>query len=170
MDATIGHAYPGLDGFLGTRGSFAVDLVFLLLFLVVPLLILSIYLVRFHRDYRWHKRMQLSMGIVLLVVVILFELEMRLYGWQARAAPSPYWRDGRWNDWIDWSLAIHLVFAIPTLLLWIWVTVQALRKFPTPPRPAEHSARHRYWGTCAIVQMLLTAVTGWTFYWLAFAS
>lgn len=158
------------QGFLGTRGSWMIDMVFVAMFAVLPVLCWSIYGVRRKRAYAGHKRWQLALGIALLLAVSAFELEMRLYGWQHRAEPSPYWRAGALNDWIDWSLLVHLCFAIPTFVLWIVVIIRALRNFPRPPHPAAHSRSHRRWGWSAAIGMTLTAVTGWVFYWFAFVA
>lgn len=146
------------------------DVVFTAMFAVLPALLASIYLVRFRRRYRWHKRMQLVIAGVLLVAVTAFEVDMRLHGWQHLARPSPYWREGPWNDWVDYSLAIHLTCAIPTLVLWVVVSAAALWRFPVPPTPSAHSRWHRRYGATAVVGLVLTAVTGWMFYWLAFAA
>ncbi len=65
---------------------------------------------------------------------------------------------------------IHLFFAVPTALLWIYVIVQALRKFPSPASPGEYSMRHIFWARLAAFEMTMTAITGWSFYWLAFVA
>ena len=161
--------YPGVDGFLGTRGSLMLDLVFLAMFAVVPVLGWSILLARQCR-YGLHKRVQVTLGIVLLLAVVAFELEMRLVGWKERAAPSPYWKGDAWRDPIHYSLMVHLFFAIPTTVLWLAVIIRGLRSFPTPPVPGEHSRSHRFWAPLAALEMLMTAVTGWVFYWLAFMA
>ena len=162
-------AFPGIDGFLGTRGSLMLDAVFLAMFLVVPMLGWSIMQAK-RGHYLLHKRIQVTLGLVLLVAVTAFELEMRLVGWSERAEASPYWTGPNWDDWVHYSLGIHLFFAIPTALLWLFVIVRALQQFPKPPAPGPHSAAHRFWATLASFEMLMTAVTGWIFYWLAFVA
>jgi uncharacterized membrane protein YozB (DUF420 family) len=144
------------------------DLVALGMVLIVPALLLSIYLVRAKKRYAVHKRLQMITASVLLVVLIAFEIEMRVVGWRERAAASPLSTTGTWNDPVEWSLLIHLVFAIPTLTLWVFVVAGALRGFPLPPGPAAHSARHRLWGRLAALGMTLTALSGLVFYYLAF--
>jgi uncharacterized membrane protein YozB (DUF420 family) len=67
-------------------------------------------------------------------------------------------------------LAIHLFFAVTTTVLWLAVIVRALRKFPSPPAPCDHSASHMFWGRLAAIDMALTALTGWIFYYLAFVA
>jgi len=59
----------------------------------------------------------------------------------------------------------NLVFWIATV---IFVIVQAVRKFPSPPTPNEYSRHHLFWAKLAAFEMLMTAVTGWVFYVLAF--
>jgi putative membrane protein len=159
----------GINGFLGTRASLMLDVVFLAMFAIVPLLALSVRLVK-RRDYVLHKRLQLAMAAILLVSVGLFELDMRLFtDWRARAAASPYYAVDGWS-WVWASLTVHLGFAVPTLVLWIAVVALAMRRFSVPPRPGSHSETHRVLGWLAVGGMTMTAATGWVFYWLAFAA
>jgi putative membrane protein len=147
------------------------DVVFVAMFVVVPLLGLSIYLVKYRRQYAWHKRLQLTMATVLLIAVLLFEVDIRINGWEQRAGPSPYFDPGhKWTSPAGFALLVHLSFAIPTLLLWTIVVIQALRKFSRPPQPGVHSGWHVRWATFGAAGMGLTALTGWVFYWLAFVA
>lgn len=161
---------PSMNGFLGTRGSFMLDLVFASMLAAVPLLLLSGWLVRYRKQYGTHRKLQMVLSVVLLVAVAAFELEMRLFGWTDRAVDSPFWIDGRSNDWIDYSLMLHLCFAIPTPFIWGFVVYKAMKKFPNPPEPSAHSRSHRFWGRIAMAGLTLTALTGSVFYWLAFAA
>lgn len=160
----------GIDGFLGTRASLMLDVVFLAMFAVLPLLGFSIWLVRTRRAYAWHKRIQLTLGAVLLAAVALFELDMRVNGWRHRAEASPYYGGAESLGLVFPVLYVHLFFAVTTAALWIAVIVRALRNFPAPPAPSAHSAWHRRFGWLAAWDMLLTSLTGWLFYWLAFAA
>src|ERR1700694_4243124 len=136
--------YSGIDGFLGTRASLMLDVVFSAMFLVLPALSWSVYLVKYRRKFALHKRIQLTLGLVLLVAVLLFEVDMRVNGWRGRAAGSPYSRIVGISC-VAVSLAIHLCFAVTTTVLWIAVIAQALRRFPRPPQPNEHSRWHIFW-------------------------
>ena len=159
------------SGFLGTRGSLMLDVVFLAMFAVLPLLALSIYLVK-QKQYALHKRINLVLGVVLLIAVLAFEVDMRFFtDWEVLAKESPYFDEqNKWTSIVGMALVIHLCFAIPTLLLWIFVIVQALRKFPSPPIPGDHSGAHSKSAWLAAGGMLMTAVTGGTFYYLAFVA
>jgi putative membrane protein len=177
-----------IDGFLGTRASLMLDVVFLAMFAVLVILAVSIYLVRNRRNYVWHKRIQLILGFVLLVTVTLFEADMRINGWMDRAAESKFYGPMQSPPWllstvylkllhraevpglVFTSLAVHLFFAVTTALLWIAVIVQALRRFPKPPVPNDYSPQHKFWAWLAAIDMGFTALTGWIFYVLAFVA
>ncbi|QDU30387.1 hypothetical protein ETAA8_55150 [Anatilimnocola aggregata] len=172
--ATLPAATPATaphTGFIpGSRGSLMLDVVFLAMFLVVPVLLWSVYLVKYRQRYQLHKQLQIVLGTVLLLAVGAFEIDMQLFtDWEALAAPSPYFDAARkWSCPVGISLLVHLSFAIPTLVLWIVVIVRALRNFPSPPLPGPHSVWHRRWGMIATGGMVMTAVTGWFFYVMAF--
>ncbi|MDA1050952.1 MAG: DUF420 domain-containing protein [Planctomycetota bacterium] len=160
-------------GFLPTRGSVMLDFVFVALFAVIPVMVWSIYLVKYRQvdqthKCEWHKRIQLALAVILLVAVIAFEVDLRFItkDWRSLAEASPFYA----SQIVDYSLWIHLCFAVPTPLLWIFVIVRALKKFPKPAAPCEYSSRHIVWGRTAAGAMLMTAVTGWAFYWLAFVA
>jgi len=171
----LGQSSPSplsIDGFLPLgRGSLMLDVVFVAMFVVVPLLGVSLWLVKYRRNYQLHKSLQLAMASVLLVAVVLFEVDIRLNGWEDRAEPSPYFDlANKWTCLAGRALIVHLTFAVPTLVVWVAVVVQALRRFSRPPAPGPHSQWHARWGTLAAFGMLMTAVTGWIFYWLAFVA
>lgn len=157
----------GADGFLGTRASWMLDVVVVAMVVVLPVLITSWWLVRYRRQYRLHKLIQLTLGMVLLVAITGFEIDIRLSGWEHRASPSVGIDPPQRVYTVLW---IHLVFAVSTAVLWVFVTVQALRKIPNPPGPSAYSRRHIFWARLAAVDMVLTAVTGWWFYWVAFVA
>ena len=147
--------YPGLDGFLPFgRGSLMLDVVFVAMLAIVPLLMVSVYLVKYQRRYALHKKLQLAMAAVLLVAVLLFEIDIRVNGWEARAEPSPYFdAANKFTCPAGISLVVHLSFAVPTLVLWIVVVVQALRKVQQSAvagtaqpvaRPLGHAGRRRH--------------------------
>src|SRR6185503_14222037 len=152
-----------MPGFLHTRATFMLDFVFVAMFALLPVLGYSIRLAK-RGHYEWHKRMQITLAAVLLVTVTIFEVDLNYItkDWRPLAEPSPYFSSGL----VQVSLWIHLAFAIPTPLIWIYVIVQAWRKFPRPPRPNEHSRAHKIGGWLAAFELTMTAVTGWIFYYL----
>jgi hypothetical protein len=162
--------YPGIDGFLGTRASFMLDFVVVAMVGILALLGLSVWLVKYRRAYQWHKRIQLTLAAVLAITVLVFETDMRINGWQARAVESPYYGSPQQHGIVFTALYVHLFFALTTVLMWLYTIVQALRKFPWAVVPGPYSQTHRLLGWLAALDMVGTAVTGWIFYWLAFVA
>ncbi len=166
-------AKPGIDGFLGTRASLGMDVVLVGLIALLPVLAWSVALVRRGR-YVAHKRLQLFIVAALLAAIVVFEIDIRLVSdWRVRAAGGPPW-GGAPNPWwpagVLAALGIHLVFAVSTPVLWAWVVWEALARFPVPPAPGSHGPRHRRMARLAALDLLLTAITGTIFYWLAFVA
>ena len=157
--------FPGWNGFLGTRASLMLDVICVAMVVVVAVLGWSIRQVRRHKRYQLHKRVQLTLATALLVVLTAFEVDMRLHGWQERASGQ---LGGQASSTVFAALSIHLFFALSTVVLWIIVIALALRRFPHPPTAGQHSAFHRRWARLAACDMVLTAVSGWVFYIMAF--
>jgi putative membrane protein len=158
-------ASAGIDGFLGSRASLGMDVVLVGLVALLPVLGWSIAAVRRGR-FGLHKRLQLFIVAALAVAILVFEIDVRLVSdWRARAAASPFWPGG-----VLVALAIHLVFAISTFVLLAWVVWEAVARFPVPPVPGGHGPRHRRMARLAAADLVLTAVTGTAFYWLAFVA
>jgi len=155
-----------MSGFIPfSRASLMLDLVAIAMVGVVPVLAYSIYLVRCKRNLQLHKKIQLVLGVVLLIAVGLFEVDMRLHGWRQFAEVSAYY-----DSLVFPVLYLHLVFAVSTTALWFYTIVAALRRFPNPPVPNAYSRRHRRIARLAAIDMFCTAVTGWAFYALAFVA
>jgi len=156
----------GIDGFLGTRGSLGMDVVLVGLFAVLPLLAWSVYLVRSRRDFAAHQAV--ADRDRLGPAGLHRDLRDRyppISDWKVRARPSPFWPGGRRRP-----LAVHLVFAVSTLVLWVWTICRALGRFPQPPLPGTHGRASSVDGPSGERSIVLTAVTGSCFYWLAFVA
>ncbi|HEX3601988.1 MAG TPA: DUF420 domain-containing protein [Lacipirellulaceae bacterium] len=157
--------YPGIDGVLGTRAPLILDVLCLAMLVVVIVLAWSVYQVKFRRRYSLHKWTQITLAAILLTTVILFEVDIRLHGWEDRAAGQ---LGGHAPAAAVTALYIHLVFAVTTVLLWPTTIILALKNFPNPPMPGPHSRIHVPLARVAAIDMLLTAITGWIFYYVAF--
>jgi len=163
---------PG--GFLGYNASFMLDVVVCALLLVVPTIIVSIYLVKCRKQFYWHRNLQLILGGVLLVTVILFEVDLQIVhgGWEnivINAHKASPLSDAAMNQ-VRTVLRVHLFFAISTPVLWVVTIGYALKKFPNPPHPNEHSRLHKTLGWLSTLDITLTAITGLIFYYFAFIA
>ncbi|MCA9116900.1 MAG: DUF420 domain-containing protein [Planctomycetaceae bacterium] len=161
-------------GFLGYNASLMLDVVVCALVLVVPILGYSIWSVKFRGQFTRHRNLQVGLGIVLLITVAAFEIDLQLVhgGWENvvnRDADSPR-LTGEALDHVRTVLRIHLIFAISTPLFWIATLWLALKRFPSPPQPGEHSRLHKTLGWLSTIDITLTSVTGLWFYYVAFVA
>jgi uncharacterized membrane protein YozB (DUF420 family) len=155
------------SGFLPTRGSVMLDFVAVVMLAVTAVLAFSIYQVRYRRNFRLHRNLQLTTAVLLGLSLIAFEVDVRLFtDWRELAKPSPYYESGI----VHWSLAIHLCLAIPTPIVWVVVITMALRRFRHGFEQGSFNRFHRISGRIAAAMMFATALTGWTFYYLAFMA
>lgn len=159
------------NGFLGFDSSFMLDVVVCALVLVVPALLFSLYLVKIRKNYLLHRNMQLALGIVLLIAVGAFEIDIRLHGgWEniVNKNPEAPRLAGEAFDFVRTLLWVHLVFAVTTPFFWIATIVLALKRFPKPLGPCAHSKLHKKLGWISTIDITLTSVTGLLFYYYAF--
>lgn len=155
-----------MQGFYSfSRASFMMDFVASAMLLIVPLILFSIWLVKYRQNYLAHKRIFASTGILLFSVVIIFEIDVRINGWRHLAEPSPFY-----DTWLFPVLYLHLFFAINATFLWAVTLLKAVRNFPNPPKPGAFSSRHKAIARFAASFMVLTSFSGWIFYYMAFVA
>jgi uncharacterized membrane protein YozB (DUF420 family) len=156
------------------------DAVFLAMFVIVAVLVTSIYLVRYRRMIRLHRKIQITLAIVLVVAIVGFEIDVRFVtDWRELAEASPFYESG----FVDFWLGFHLCFAIPTPFIWLYVIVKAIKHYRPEAEESvgrdqanhvssfgDHAATHRKWGKMAALFMIMTALTGCVFYGLAFVA
>jgi putative membrane protein len=165
------NRYGGLSGFLPGRASLMLDIVVVAMLFVLVAMGYSIYAVKNRRLYSRHKAIQVTLASTLLVVLLLFEIDVHFIDkWMARADASPYFDAATRSGPVVYALAVHLIFATSTFVLWSILIARALAHFPSPPGPGEHSRFHKRWGKLAALDMVFTTLTGWFFYWLAFIA
>ena len=154
--------YP-YHGFIpGSRASLAIDLLVTATALTALLLAYSIFTVRVQRNYQRHRVLQIFISVMLLVVLIFFETEVRIHGWRAHAEGSAF------VAMLSPLLTIHIVIAVSAALMWVTTLSLALRRFPKPPAPAAHSQLHKKFALLTTALIYLTAASGMLFYVLAF--
>lgn len=151
-------------GFLGTRSDLFMDVVIVIVVLVPFLLLGSRALARSGR-LATHRLAQIVLSGVFLVVVGLFEVYIRIKGGvDGISGGSSLHQSTFLYGW----LIFHLCFSISSALLWTWLFVISLRRFPNPPAPGAFSATHRRWGNLTMGGMGMTAITGLFLYIFCF--
>ena len=139
------------------------------LVVVVPTQLFSLFAVKVLRNYTLHKRLQITLGVKLLIAVGLFEVDMR---WQGGFEQILAKRSRPLNvaelAFFKRLLLVHLAFAISTVFLWGTTLTLALKRIPNPPVPCAHSGLHKVLGWLSAVDITLTSVTGLMVYYYGF--
>jgi len=165
------NARSQITVFLPWRGPFMIDVIVVGMVFVLFALAWSLFSVKYRKRYHRHKMIQLCLAGGLLILLVCFEIDIQYFeNWRERAAASPYYDAATGGGLVIYSLWIHLLFSTTTLILWLLIILQALTHFPNPPHPNRHSGFHARWGMVAAIDMVLTAVSGWAFYLLAFVA
>ncbi len=162
------------NGFLGFDASFMLDFVVSALVLIVPVLLYSLFVVKFQKNFSLHRNLQIILGVVLLIAVGAFEIDTQLVhgGWEniVNKNPDAPRLIGDAYVYAQRVLWFHLIFAITTPFLWIATLVYALRRYPNPPVPGEHSQLHKTLGWLSVIDIVMTSLTGLWFYYAAFVA
>jgi uncharacterized membrane protein YozB (DUF420 family) len=152
-----------LSGLFPTT-TWIIDLVNASFLIITPVLIWSWLRAR-NGAYTLHRNVQVALFLVLLVVVILFELDLRALGGIFKAVEQSRYAG---TAWLNGMIYFHTLCAISTSLLWILLVAISLLKFPRPPKPNSFSKWHIIFGRIGMIDMLLSAVTGVILYFAGF--
>ena len=160
------------DGFLGFRTSLMLDFVVCALLLVVPTLLYSLFAVKFRRKYLLHRNLQMALGIILLLAVGAFEVDLQIVhkGWENIVAKRDPQLTPEQFNFVRNLLWVHLVFAVTTPFLWATTLTLAWKRFPAPPTPGDHSRLHKTLGWISTIDITLTSITGLIWYYFAFVA
>ncbi len=160
-------------GFLGYDSSFMLDVVVVALILVVPVLVYSISAVK-RRQFTLHRNLQTALGLVLLIAVTAFEVDMQLVhgGWENIVNKKPLSPRMSADElsFVRKVLWVHLIFAVSTPVLWATTLWLAWQRMSSPPTPCPHSPLHRTLGWTSAIDLVLTSITGLAFYYVAFVA
>ncbi len=155
-----------MTGFLpNSRGSLILDLIVVAMALVIPVMLYSLVAVRRHKNFERHRIIQISLGLILGVAILAFEVDMRWNGWRHLAEASPYF-----ESLVFPALYVHLCFAIPTLFLWVYTIFMASKYQISRAAGGAPRFRHKTFGRLSAYSMIATTITGWIFYYLAFIA
>ncbi|MBA3027110.1 MAG: DUF420 domain-containing protein [Sulfurimonas sp.] len=149
-------------GFLGTSAPFYMDLV-TLYFAILPLLMGSAIFVAVKKRYELHYKMQLSIFVLTLLVVGVFEVGVRISG-----GFSAFMEQSNANTtFMIIFLLIHILIALATVVLYSILIYSAIKQFRLKSAPIVKS--HKKLGMIVFFGMSITSFMGVMIYYLLFA-
>jgi len=149
-----------MAGFLGTRADFIVDFV-MTVSALLPLLLLAAILQARKERYDLHKWSQITLFTVVNILVIALEIDIRFGGIDEVIEQSRYYG----SDTLTTVFLVHLFFAISSTLLWFWLIIISVRRYPVHFR-----FPHKKYGIITYIDIVLTVITGWMLYAMVFAN
>lgn len=146
-----------------SRAPLILDVVSLGMLPILLLLAYSVYSVKYEKNYKKHGKWQVFLSTLLAVILVAFELAIRLFGWREQARASAYF-----DTLVFPVLYVHICIAASCFGFWLTTLIYALKHFANPPKPNKHSNTHKKLGMTTAALLLLTSLSGWLFYILAF--
>ena len=155
--------YMFMTGFLGTRAPFFMDVVTLIV-AVLPLLVFGAILLARKKHYKLHMISQNLIFIVSLIVIVYFELGVRIGGgfdaFVSETGVSP--------TYALVVLVLHIFIAIMTLYFWILTLLRANYSYAKQSLPGRGSNSHKLVAIKTMIGIILTSLTGIWVYLLLF--
>jgi putative membrane protein len=151
------------QGFLGTRADLLTDVI-TVGYGVIPLVLYLSALRARRGEYRLHRAVQCACLAALTVILVLFEVNIRLRGGSQALFVSSSFAE---TPLLRATLLVHLAIAVSTYLAWVGLTVVSWRRFERS-LPGAFGATHRIIGKGVIAGNVATAITGVWLYVVGF--
>jgi uncharacterized membrane protein YozB (DUF420 family) len=148
-----------MEGFLGTRGDFIVDLV-MTISGFLPFLLLFTFYLAVKGKYDLHKYLQITLFSVVALLVVALELDVRFGELAEISKQSPY--SGTTELMV--VFIIHLFFAVTSFFGWLWLIIKSTKRYPV-----FFDFNHKKWGKIIFWDIVLMVITGWVLYLMSFA-
>ncbi len=149
-----------MEGFLGTRADFIVDLVMTISGFLPFLLVFTFYMA-LKGKHKLHKFLQITLFSIVVVLVIALEWDVQLGGLSGISDKSPY----AGTTELLVVFLVHLFFAVSSFFGWLWLIVKSSKRYPK-----DFDFNHKRWGKILFFGIVMMAVTGWLLYWMTFAA
>jgi uncharacterized membrane protein YozB (DUF420 family) len=105
------------------------------------------------------------MFIVLFIVVLLFEYDMKQNGGIFEMVKGSSYEG---TTFLNFMIYFHTLLSITTSIIWIVLIIFSLKKFGKNPKPNAFSKAHKLWGKIGMWDMALTCITGLILYIFGF--
>jgi uncharacterized membrane protein YozB (DUF420 family) len=148
-----------MQGFLGTRGDFIIDMVMTISGFLPFLLLFAFYLAA-RGKYNAHKYLQIILFITVTILVAALELDIHSGELPKISKLSPYSETKE----LMIIFVVHLFFAVSAFAGWFWLIVKSMIRYPK-----YFEFDHKRMGRFVFLNILMMAITGWILYWMTFA-
>ena len=150
-------------GFFGTRAPMYLDIVGVYFGLLPLLMFISI---RFavKGDIKKHFISQLFIFLMTLVMVVLFEVGMRLAGGYAQYIEE----SSISHSYFITFLIIHIIVAVLTVNLWSYQIISSMKMYKNGELKGDNARRHKKLAKILLFGLLITLIQGSSIYYFLF--
>ena len=150
------------NGFLRTSAPFYMDLS-TLYFALMPILMATAVILAVKKLFKAHAYSQMGLFILTIVVVLYFEIGVRLDGGYFAYIE----KTSLFKDKMAIYMVIHIFIALISTLLWGYHTIRSFKEFV---KTKSVYTNHKVVGRLIFVGMTITSVMGVGVYWLLFVQ
>jgi len=150
-------------GFLGTRAPMYLDLV-AIYFIALPLLLFVSIRYAMKGEIKKHLQSQLGIFIMTLVMIVVFEVGMRLAG-----GFKEYIKESSVSyGFFITFLIVHILVAIATVNLWSYQIISSVKAYKKGTLTGEKAQRHRKIAKYLMVGITITLIQAACIYYFMF--
>jgi len=150
------------NGFLRTSAPFYMDLS-TLYFALMPILMATAVILAVKKLFKAHAYSQMGLFILTIVVVLYFEIGVRLDGGYFAYIE----KTSLFKDKMAIYMVIHIFIALISTLLWGYHTIRSFKEFV---KTKSVYTNYKVVGSLIFVGMTITSVMGVGVYWLLFVQ
>ena len=148
-------------GFLGTKALMYMDII-TLYFGILPFLMASAIYMAIKKRYKLHYKMQLTIFVVTLIVVAIFEVGVRISG-----GFSAFMEQSNANySYMLIFLVIHVLVAILSVVLYSMLIYNSTQQYIFKKEP--FASNHKRMGQVVFFGMSVTSIMGILIYYFLF--
>ena len=150
-------------GFFGTRAPMYLDIVGVY-FALLPLLMFISIRFAIKKEITKHLYSQLAIFIGTLIMVVIFEVGMRLAGGYAE-----YIKDSSIShSYFITFLIIHIIVAVLTVNLWSYQIISSMKMYKNDEINGSNLVRHKKLAKILLIGLFVTLVQGTSIYYFLF--
>ena len=150
-------------GFFGTRAPMYLDIVGVYFGLLPLLMFISIHFA-IKGDIKKHMNSQLAIFVGTLVMVVVFEVGMRLAGGYTEYIKG----SSISHSYFITFLIIHIIVAILTVNLWSYQIISSMKMYKNGELKGDNALRHKKLAKILLVGLFITLVQGTSIYYFLF--
>jgi len=150
-------------GFLGTNALLYMDIV-TIYFALLPFMLAGSIYAAIRKQFDLHYRSQIVIFFITVVMVLLFEIGVRIDGGFLEFAKQSTFP----MSFLSIFLAVHILIAVLSVILWVFVLYTGYREFNAGVDRVDFARTHKRKTHLLFGGLMITSITGVMIYFFLF--